>query len=151
MKEKDKDLVLSVLCAMLPYKPMVNADDGLSPDGEGSDYTLLGINANKRIVLLGLKFDDAYATHKEYMKNIKPYLRPMESMTDGELIEFLKIRGMNLNSEELKSFRKGETTIISTLPSYSRHIDWLNMNKFDYCKLIPKGLALEAPEGMYSN
>jgi hypothetical protein len=29
--------------------------------------------------------------------------------------------------------------------------DWLNKNMFDYRGLIPKGLALEAKEGMYIN
>jgi hypothetical protein len=77
------------------------------------------------------------------------YLRPMSSMTDKELVEFLEIRGMNLNSEELKTFRDGQTAIVSTLPSYSRHIDWLNAHHFDYRGLIEKGLALEAPDGMY--
>ena len=33
-------------------------------------------------------------------------------------------------------------------PQYC-HIDWLNANHFDYRGLIPMGLALEAPEGMY--
>jgi hypothetical protein len=30
-------------------------------------------------------------------------------------------------------------------------IDWLNAHHFDYRGLIEKGLALEAPEGMYKN
>jgi hypothetical protein len=30
------------------------------------------------------------------------------------------------------------------------YIDWLNKHHFDYRGLIEKGLALEAPEGMYS-
>ena len=29
-------------------------------------------------------------------------------------------------------------------------IDWLNKHNFDYRGLIEKGLALEAPEGMYN-
>ena len=29
------------------------------------------------------------------------------------------------------------------------YYDWLNSNHFDYRDLIEKGLALEAPEGMY--
>ena len=29
-------------------------------------------------------------------------------------------------------------------------IDWLNSHHFDYRGLIKKGLALEAPEGMYN-
>ena len=31
------------------------------------------------------------------------------------------------------------------------HIDWLNANHFDYRGMIEKGLALEAPDGMYKN
>lgn len=33
--------------------------------------------------------------------------------------------------------------------SSSNLIDWLNTYHFDYRGLIEKGLALEAPEGMY--
>ena len=41
---------------------------------------------------------------------------------------------------------------IPTLNSFSaiKFIDWLNANHFDYRGLIEKGLALEAPEGMYN-
>ena len=74
---------------------------------------------------------------------IKPYLFPLSSMTDKDLIEFLQIKGMNLNSYELKTFRREPITIVSTLPSYSRHIDWLNKNHFDYRNLIDKNLAID--------
>ena len=74
---------------------------------------------------------------------IKPYLFPLSSMTDKNLVEFLQIKGMNLNSDELKTFRRGITVIASTLPSYSRHIDWLNKNHFDYRNLIDKNLAID--------
>ena len=81
---------------------------------------------------------------------IKPYLRPLSSMTDKNLIEFLQIKGMNLNSDELKTFRRGTTLIVSTLPSYSRHIDWLNKKHFDYRNLIDKNLAIDATgKGIY--
>lgn len=65
-------------------------------------------------------------------------------MTDKELIEFLKIRGLNLNSDELKTFRNREIAIVTTLSLYSRHIDWLNKHHFDYRGLIPMGLAIDA-------
>lgn len=128
MKKEDKDLQLRDLCGRLPYLPKVLADDGLSPDSKGSDYTLLGVNANKRIVLLGLDFDGVYAAHKEYMDNIKPYLRPMSSMTEEE-IRALGAR-VKINPAE--------------------GLDYLNANHFDYRELIPKGLALEAPKDMYN-
>ena len=59
----------------------------------------------------------------------KPYLRPMSSMTEEEEVEF----------EETLQYTQ------YTLESY----DWLNGHHFDYRGLIEKGLALEAPEGMY--
>ena len=128
MKKEDKDLQLRDLCGRLPYKPKVHADDGLSPDGKGSDYTLLGINANKRIALLGLDFDGVYATYKEYMDNIKPYLRPMYSMTEKE-------------EEEYKEVVRG---------SFEKQLEFYQRKHLDFRGLIPKGLAIEATEDMYS-
>ena len=73
----------------------------------------------------------------------------MSSMTDDELVAFLKIRGMNLSHDKLQVFRKNDFMIANTLSSYSRSIDWLNKNMFDYRGLIPLGLAIEAPSDMY--
>ena len=35
------------------------------------------------------------------------------------------------------------------ISEFSEIYDWLNVHHFDYRGLIEKGLALEAPEGMY--
>lgn len=132
MTQENKDLLLKDLCARLPYhvKVKVWLKDGTTEEG------FLDLEHNYKNVLL-----DTFYYNK--IKDIKPYLRPMSSMTDKELVSFLEIRGMNLNSDELKTFRQGETAIVSILPSYSRHIDWLNANHFDYRGLIPKDLAIE--------
>lgn len=132
MKKEDKDLQLRDLCGRLPHLPKVHADDGLSPDGKGSDYTLLGINANKCIVLLGLDFDGVYATHKEYMYNIKPYLRTMSSMTEEERKEYYSTQSEYTHRWTAKT------------------IDWLNAHHFDYRGLIKKGLAIEASKDVYN-
>ena len=58
----------------------------------------------------------------------KPYLRPMSSMTEEE-------------KEELRTLKW------TKLEHYT--VDWLNKKMFDYRGLIDKGLALEAPNGMY--
>ena len=64
---------------------------------------------------------------------IKPYLRPMSSMTEEEKYEFNEL-----------------PTISSSIQSLSiNEIDFLNAHHFDYRGLIEKGLALEASEGMY--
>jgi hypothetical protein len=41
-----------------------------------------------------------------------------------------------------------ETTLFGWNTGWE-HYDWLNAHHFDYRGLIEKGLALEAPEGMY--
>jgi hypothetical protein len=38
---------------------------------------------------------------------------------------------------------------ISRVDEISKLIDWLNAHHFDYRGLIEKGLAIEAPSGMY--
>lgn len=64
------------------------------------------------------------------LEHIKPYLRSMSSMTEEEA------KDMNLSECLNSSF-------------YVGIIDWLNAHHFDYRGLIEKGLALEAPKGMY--
>jgi hypothetical protein len=41
------------------------------------------------------------------------------------------------------------STLISSIALVKELGDWLNAHHFDYRGLIEKGLALEAPEGMY--
>lgn len=66
----------------------------------------------------------------------KPYLRPMSSMTEEELREYEELCFIYDTSDGTVLFGKNG-------------LDWLNAHHFDYRELIPKGLALEAPEGMY--
>ena len=62
----------------------------------------------------------------------KPYLRPMSSMTEGEENEYRAI-----NCYE------------GLFPRNEDALDYALEHHFDYRGLIPMGLALEAPEGMY--
>ena len=69
---------------------------------------------------------DGLGYNVEY-RNLRPYLRPKSSMTEEEYQEF----GYDI------------------LRYTPREFDWLNAHHFDYRGLIEKGLALEAPDGMY--
>ena len=125
MKQEDRQLVLVDLCARLPYGVKIKCNDDTEP------YTLLSINWNKEIVLIGFEIDGIYATSKQKLADIKPYLRPMDSMTEEEIDEFT----------QFEIYADGEYII----PNY-RAIDWLNKNMFDFRGLIPKGLAIKVTE-----
>ena len=66
---------------------------------------------------------------------VKPYLRSMSSVTDEEQLEY----DYAIENNKFTGFRG---RIVWGL-------DWLNAHHFDYRGLIEKGLAIEAPEGMY--
>ena len=66
---------------------------------------------------------------------IKPYLRPMSSMTEEEWKEY---KGIDDRSYSCPMD-------YAHIPASDR-IDWLNAHHFDYRGLIPKGLAIEVTE-----
>ncbi len=133
MNTKDKEILLKDLCARLPYGVKIN-------ESTQGDFTVIGLTTERVFTN-----SETEGCHNDFpIDCIKPYLFPLSSMTDKDLVEFLQIKGMNLNTDELKTFRRIETAIVSTLPSYSRHIDWLNKKHFDYRGLIEKSLAIDA-------
>ena len=135
MTQEEKQLLLRGLCARLPYKLMCNVTDYTAEreEDENFDACLLSIERTD---------SGGYATFRgaapEYpvwhnlQQLIKPYLRPMSSMTDEEKKEFEEVK---------QSYYFDEDGYILQ--------DWLNKNMFDYRGLIEKGLAIEAPEGLY--
>ena len=139
MTKEEKELLLKDLCARLPYGVKL----GFYASATKQTYvcTLLGLEPEEEEPIIAKTENGCF-----YMLagNVKPYLFPLSSMTDKELIEFFQIRGMNLNTYELRTFRRRDIAIASTLSSYSRNIDWLNAHHLDYRGLIEKGLALDA-------
>ena len=68
----------------------------------------------------------------------KPYLRLLSSMTDDEDKEWQSYKCSIAESCDRRLEEK-----INAL------YDWFNARHLDWRGLIPKGLAIEAPEGMY--
>lgn len=123
MTQIDKQLLLKDLCARLPYGVKCEIDDIDEP-----------------LELESIKFKGDYfifgnGVYERYITEIKPYLRPMSSMTEKERTKL----------EELDAFSAELGGHIPTLDSF----DYLNSIHVDYRGLIYKGLALEAPEGLY--
>ena len=154
MTQEEKDLLLKDLCARLPYGVMVECS---IESGESIDLILSTSHIDELV-------DNSLI--------VKPYLRPMSSMTEEELGEFAKLKFKNDDIWDIDEFlemkfgfrgfinikcrnrNSGDTWIyqVSTRTPLETYwgIDWLNAHHFDYRGLIEMGLALEAPEGMYN-
>ena len=113
---------------------------------------LLGIGDGGEIEVLILEDgwkDYDLSDYDFTLDDFTPYLRPMSSMTEEEKSEFQNkfCYGWNYKEESIWDFFNhhkiyGADAVLL--------IDWLNAHHFDYRGLIPKGLAIEAPEGMYA-
>lgn len=83
-------------------------------------------------------FDFCYGLTVDFAEKVKPYLRPMSSMTEEEEKEY---------DATFATIKIADGHYDSTMTYKS--FDFLNAHHFDYRRLIEKGLAFEAPEGMY--
>lgn len=139
MTQGDKELLLKYLCMALSYDLQVKVE------GDNEPYTLLSVHPNKDIALIGIDMDGVYATSKVKIDTIKPYLRPMSSMTKEEKKEFDNFCVIDEFVWEGKTEigYKNQAIIMSVA------INWLLKKHFDFMDLIPKGLAIEVTEENY--
>jgi hypothetical protein len=136
MTQEDKELLLKDLCARLPYGVMVRVevnDVFITPTDEVATVNTINM----------LDYPQKF--------RITPYLRPMSSMTEEEFNEYHNIKYNKVtNRDNYKRIDVGKFHNIGIIP-IEEYLDWLNSHYFDYRGLIEKGLALEAPEGMYDS
>ena len=115
MTNEEKQLLFTDLCGRLPYGVIVHS---------------LGTPHEQKLI--------GYIPDIDHY-NIKPYLRPMSSMTDEEKTKIASMAG------HFNDLTKAIEICFACLPvvdyCYSRHLDFRG--------LIPMGLALKAPEDMY--
>ena len=159
MIREDKDLLLKDLCARLPYGVMVSVQGG-EFDSYKYPYQLTAVSK------FGLdSFCKVY--HPIYtpfggvpnVEDIKPYLRPMSSMTEEERVEFSKLLDKRYCEEDWEGhistsycieidnvYTDDEGGIKYPSAFRMNAIDWLNAHYFDYRGLIEKGLAIEVTE-----
>lgn len=139
MIQEEKESLIKDLCSRLPYECMVSIAEGGIDGIKWADLTL---NA---YLFYQIMEEDAW----EY---VKPYLRPLSSMTESEREE-LKILCDKDLSEFAGHLMKGHGLSRDGLYMFDklRQLDWLKKHHFDFRGLIPKGSALEAKEGMYNN
>lgn len=155
------------LCARLQYEVECLTFDGqVAITGKLCSFNKLTDGS----VLFGLKDKTYNAPNKYYTpkaifnyETIKPYLRPLSSMTTEEIDEYVRLRHKDCIDVERPAHccKNSITAVVVTLTSreYVRYwyndmvstdtIYFLNSRHLDWRGLIPMELALEAPEGMY--
>ena len=122
MTHEDRELVLKDLGGRLPY-----------------GVKILDIPANVvgKLFLISttgtVQYETADDSGVQTLYNIKPYLRPMSSMTEEE-------------QRTLDSMCNGVEMVsrLSGLKMFDKAFNWLKENHFDYSGLIEKGLAIDA-------
>ena len=119
MTQEDKQLLLVDLCARLPYGVIVQVNDGLKG---AYDSQLVQVFCDRVSCSVNVR-----NPLKECIciDSVKPYLRPLSSMTEEEKLEL-------------------STSLIyaSMIDNTRVQIDWFNGHHFDYRGLIQKGLAI---------
>ena len=145
MTQEDKELLLKDLCARLTYGVKISK---VTEDYISEPKTPRSINVDGCIVVEDEPFDDGTPDIDYwYISEVKPYLRPMPSMTEEELKELSNKFDIQNYYGELRYYTNKND--FKNECDFSKLIDWLNVHHIDFHNLIGKGLALEAHEGMY--
>lgn len=137
MTQEQKQLLLIDLCGRLPYGVIVDYKEKEFEIPHWKITTIYPdtfdgwIGYDRRV---GVGSESGSRPFK--IGEVKPYLRPMTSMTEKE-------------REDYRTECKKVLLMRYRVNNHYPLTDWLNKKMFDYRGLIPMGLALEAPEGMY--
>lgn len=175
MTEQEKQVLFKDLCARLPYgvkgrifAETTNGEFDITGDMIFNDepfvVVLDKINVgNGEIRVTAIEDDetrDLIDSEQDWgdpytIETFKPYLRPMSNMTEKEFYELCEL-GVSLPPfkdyyGQMQYYGSGgEWSIVDVeIEDIIKYVNYLNAHYFDYNGLIEKGLALEAPKGMY--
>lgn len=128
MTRENKELLLKDLCARLPYKTLCNAKIEKNGVNEFGTFFLT-------VGMLNYIWLDCH--------ELRPYLRPLSSMTEEEKTE-LCVRAYA--PDKMETLDEKLNVVKANAENAS---DFYNAHHLDFRGLIPMGLALEATDGMY--
>ena len=132
MTQEEKQLLLKDLCERLPHGVVYHRNDG-------ANIKLSAIDVERGL----LNYTDDIEE-----RECKPYLRPMSSMSEEEYDDMF--HQLYLAQDEFFRNCSNADTIGKIIGNDMVRYDCLTKKMFDFRCLIPKGLALVAPEGMYN-
>ena len=153
MSKEEKELLLRDLCARLPHGVKIHLESLKYGELIG---TLDAVYPTEERVIVD-ELDKAIAPvnvrcggFKIEENKVKPYLRPMSSLTEDEKEELKKICEEDL-SEFAGFITNGHGLSHDGLYMFDklRQLEFCLSHHLDFRGMIEKGLALQAPEGMY--
>ena len=131
LTQEDKLLLLTDLCGRMPFG-VVCTDTYLNETGT---LSAIGLNYD-----MGVLDKDDGEDVSVYIDNCKPYLFPLESMTEEQKNEYHYIVNY-ISSDDTENWKEGEFVYVDQL---SQLMHFYHINHLDYTGLIPKGLANDA-------
>lgn len=136
-----KELLFKDLSARLPY--------GVKAQYYGSEEEMLTVDTIEAIYAQP-SIEIIIGQYGLEIEDVKPYLRPMSSMTEEEKKELKFMCDIGPETLTDSSWINGEFGLSVVYKNKASIcvdvIDWLNKNMFDYRGLIEKGLAIEVTE-----
>lgn len=179
MTPEKKHILLKDSCERLVYKLFAwyNSTSGYIKGYEESEFTIIvdAIDINRQSIIYRPYCEDEGIISSNTVSGarmfndrkdkvfIKPYLRRLSSMTKAEAIELAELSGFkNILSVKVNQDHiivdvddgvcssERHTIWFNEIVSSIKILDWLLKNHFDFRGLIELGLALPAPDGMYS-
>ena len=145
MTQEQKQLLIKDLYARVPYGVIVDYKEN---EFEAPHWKITAIYPDTFDGRIGYdkRVGAGYESGSRPFKigEVKPYLRHMSSMTEEEKMEVTKL-GVCYDG----AFHNDIYDIGIGMDEAFTAISWFLERHFDINYLIEKGLALEAPEGMY--
>lgn len=160
MTEENKKLLFREICNRIDYKLKVEItiNDKSSPEyGQKTIGEVYGVvcpedDDNVKYYTIITTYGE-YGSQGNHVENVKPYLRPISTMTNDECDELFKILDIDEKHDWLKINDIGIIRLFSNngkdMYQIQEALDYLKSIHIDYCDLIRKNLALEAENNMY--
>jgi hypothetical protein len=145
MTQEEKELLLNDICTRLPY--------GVKCQVQEDEYTYIGTLCrievdNKNGHLLDFAESISGLDCQVYLSEIKPYLIPMSSMTEEQKRDLTNLFNCTVVITEWEIIFPNYYD--NNMDNWNKVFNWCYKNHFDCNGLIPLGLALKAPDGMYN-
>ena len=135
MNKEEKNLLLIDISGRIPYNVKCEVKDNVR-DGKKI------VSSRTKVITASFSSSElSWFFYQGCLTSLRPYLRSLSKMTDKEKWECIGF-------SRIKSISNIHQLIDFNIPNPD-FINWLNAHHFDYRDLIPKGLAIEAPDDMY--